>query len=201
MDASCSLKTNGLELTEISTYSEPLLDINREKLDKTLANMFVQENSMSRAYVVAWLDYEVLIGIWENQEFIFYNSKNLDLKYVQRLRIFNQEKELFLWRTNEQLKGRLRQDNQEGSKVATVIAKQLIFGTKSKPLDNFFTEIYEDRGIKLILPFTNLMVDDKDKNNRIFLQTHNYIKTTLTHQATYFDCRFVAFMNGKKKLF
>lgn len=200
MNTSCSLKANGLELTEIFTHSQPFVDINQEKLDKVLAEKFLRGNSNTKAYVVAWLDYEVLIGIWENQQFVFYNGKNLKLKYLQRLRIFNQEREIFLWRTNGQLKGRLREDNQEGSKVTIVVAKQLLFGTKSKQLDDSFTEIYEDRGTKLVLPFTNMEVDNKSIDNRIFLQTYNYVKTTLEYQATYFDCRFVAFMNGNKTL-
>lgn len=200
MNTSCSLKGNGLELIEIFTHSQPFVDINQEKLDEVLAEKFLRGNSNTKAYVVAWLDYEVLIGIWENQQFIFYNGKNLKLKYLQRLRIFNQEREIFLWRTNGQLKGRLREDNQEGSKVTIVVAKQLIFGTKSKQLNDSFTEIYEERGTKLVLPFTNLEVDNKSIDNRIFLQTYNYVKTTLEYQATYFDCRFVAFMNGNKPL-
>ncbi len=192
MGTSCSLNANGLELIEIHTYSEPVIDIDDEKLHTRLC-----ENFVGKSYVVVWLDYKVLIGTYENQKFTFYKDESFELKHVQRLRVFNQQKEFFLWRTNGQWKGRLRQD-EEGDKVEVVVAKQLLFGTKStRPrLNEGFTEIYENRGTKLILPFTDLNLDDKAENNRIFLQTHNYIKTNSIHQVTYFDCRFVAFMNG-----
>ena len=87
---------------------------------------------------------------------------------------------------------RFRQDYQGEKKEEVVEAYQALFGTESKDL-NGYTKIEEKRGTKLILPLINLEIDDN--KNRLFIKTHNYIDYNKLHQATYFDCRFVTFVN------
>jgi len=190
MEQKCELKANGLELIEIKSEARPFAKINWQALQEALNKNFV-----GNSYVVAWLDHEVRIGLWQNQNFLFYENKLSDLKYVQRLRVFDQQKELLVWRSNGEWKGRLRIDDQ-GEETAVVVAHQLLFGTTAKSLNGHFTEIGEKRGTKLILPFANLKVDDQ--RNRVFIKTHNYVKTNAVHQAGYFDCRFVAFTDDRR---
>jgi CRISPR-associated protein (TIGR03984 family) len=80
-----------------------------------------------------------------------------------------------------------------------VVANQVLFGTrKGKNCNERFTEITEDRGTSLILPFANFSVDDK--RNRIHIKTHNYVGYNTVNQAIYVDCRFVGFTDGNGKV-
>jgi len=188
MEQKCELKANRLELIEIKSEARPFAEINRQTLLEAL-----NENFVDKSYVVAWLDHEVLIGLWQNQNFLFYENKPFDLKYVQRLRVFDQQKELLVWRSNGAWKGRLRIDDR-GEKTDAVVAHQLLFGTKGKRLSPQYAKIEEDRGTQLVLPLKGIDFDDDDNpSTRVFIKTRNYIKTNAVHQAGYFDCRFVAF--------
>jgi CRISPR-associated protein (TIGR03984 family) len=189
MDEQCQLKANGLELITKKSKTEPQREIDQQRLYSTLKDKFA-----NRAFAVAWLDYEVLIGTWQGSDFRFYDNRPLNFKYVQRLRVFDANKELHVWRTNGVWKARLRIDD-EGDDMDVVVAHQLLFGTTAEKSSDGFTAISEKRGTKLILPFSNLNVDDG--RNRIFVKTHNYVKPNAVHQASYVDCRFVAFADDK----
>jgi len=63
-------------------------------------------------------------GKWHNSNY----RDNLKEELV-RLRIFDENKELHIWRSNGQLKGRLREDN-EGDKTDFADATLLLNGTR-----------------------------------------------------------------------
>ena len=153
--------------------------------------------------VVVYLDYTVLVGRYKNKGFEFYNNYILDdPKYIQRLRIFNEDEELLLWRSGSGFKGRYRKDG-DGDEIDVVDAEQVLFGTDKtdkEDLGNGFTRIFEKRGTEIILPFTGLDVKDKTEGKRVFIQIRNYINYNKASQATYIDCRFVGFYNGGKEL-
>lgn len=142
------------------------------------------------AKVVAYLDYKVLIGTCKNGTICFHNDVPLDLSFVQRMRVFNKDAELFVWRTEDGLRARLREDR-EGTTVDVVEATQVLFGTRSKPLDGF-TKLKEDRGTEIILP-GGFILDEKNDKKRVAVKTRNYIDYP-SGQATYVDCRFVDFV-------
>lgn len=189
------LKPNGLEPTRIPSHASPIKEIDQKTLYAQLNEHFED------AYVVVWLDYKVLIGQWLKQKFHFFNEELFEFKYVQRMRVFNTFREILIWRTGGEWKGRLRIDG-EGDITDVVIAHQLLFGTqKGNRSNSFFTEIEEERGTKLILPLSNLKFDKEGYlNPRVFIKTHNYIKPNAIGQATYFDCRFVAFTDSVNDL-
>lgn len=197
MNEICRLEGNGLKLIELYSRAEPVNDIGLEEIDALLRGNFAD-----KAYVVVWLDYKVLIGTWENGDCRFYADEKFELKYVQRLRVFDQRNELLAWRTSGGLKCRLRKDDDPtGDKTDVVVAHQLLFGTKGKRLNELYAEINEDRGTKLTLPLRDISFNRKDKIiDSVFIKTHNYVKTNAVYQATYFDCRFVAFTDGKTVL-
>jgi len=186
--------TNGLERIELHSETN---EIGAEEIETALSDNFGE-----KTFVVAYLDYKVLIGTWENNAFHFYENEQPDLKYIQKyiqkMRVFNTDKELLVWRTNGRLKGRLRTD-ENGTETEVVVTHQVLFGTrKGSYCNNNFTEITENRGTSLILPFADLTVDDK--RNRIRVRTHNYIGHNTLGQATYEDCRFVSFCDVEKDL-
>lgn len=197
MNETIIAEANGLTLKRIRSDAKPLslpeeFSIHRAKA-ADLTNI-VAEHITPSAFFVAYLDYRVIIGRYDKREFIFYpkeNENEIEPKYLQRLRVFNASEELLLWRSGPTLKGRTRRDG-EGEDTEIVEAHQVLFGTTATPVKNeSFTEISETRGTRLVLPFQNLHVDDKQQ--RIFLKTRNYIDSNAIHQATYVDCRFVGF--------
>jgi len=187
------MKANGLELIHIGSVSEPIKEIAAGRLQAKLHDCF-PENGFAAAY----LDDKVLIGRWESGNFIFSDNQEIDEKYIQKIRVFNTEKEFLAWRTQQGFKARMRKDDIQGSGADIVVAHQVLVGTKAEGKGKGFTEISEERGTRLVLPFENILVDDKQQ--RIFIKTHNYVEYNPTGQATYADCRFVAFTDSKNDL-
>jgi CRISPR-associated protein (TIGR03984 family) len=167
-------------------------------LDKiiSLRDIITQNLDSEKYYIVAYLDYEVKIGFCEKSNkynFIFNEQSNFEDQYIQKIRIFNQEQELYIWKTNNILKGRFRKDNQGNNKIEYIDANQILFGTKSKNLDNGFIKLSEEkRRIKLTIPNKNFKVNDEKK--RVSIQTRNYIDYNEICQANYIDVRFVDFV-------
>lgn len=185
------MEANGLKLQKIKSI--PKNDITSMNDIQT----YIKTNSL----VVAYLDYAVFIGRYQykNNGFEFYNGNSLDAQYLQRLRIFNKDEEFLLWRSGNGFKGRYRKD-EAGDEVDVVDAKQVLFGTEAKDLQNDFSRITETRGTEIILPFKKLDVKDKTEGKRVFIQTRSYIGYNEACQATYIDCRFMGFWNDGKEL-
>lgn len=182
------MKENGLKLIPIgSTVSYPF----KIKPDASPEDVLM-ENIKEKAFAVVWLDYKVLIGAWDGKEFQFYDNKQFENKYLQRMRVFNKNREMLIYRTGNGFKGRLRIDDKDGKNTEIIVATQVLFGTtKVKKCNDSYTEITEERGTSLVLPFGGLDVDDNEK--RMFIKTHNYIDYNAVNQATCVDCRFVDF--------
>jgi CRISPR-associated protein (TIGR03984 family) len=195
---------SALKLKKIKTQTIAL----SQETDDPLACL--EKRFKDNGFVVAYMDFKVLIGRYTNQRCVFAGNETLDtnsLQYLQRLRVFNDRQELLIWRTedNEEngsdFKGRMRidQDGEKSEETPIVDANQVLWGTRAKSLDNGFTLLTEDRGTELILPFNNLESVD-DKENRIFLETRNYIGYNDIGQAAYVDTRFVGFFFDNKEL-
>ena len=186
---------NGLKLIEIgSTVTCPF----ERKPNESPENVLI-ENIKEKAFAVVWLDYKVLIGRWDGKDFQFYDDDAFENKYLQRMRVFNADREMFIYRAGNNFKGRLRIDDKDGTDTEVIVAHQVLFGTKKGgKCNDSYTEITEERGTSLVLPFGELDVDDKEK--RIFIKTHNYIDYNSVNQAGYVDCRFVSFCDNKSDL-
>jgi len=186
----------GLTIDKKRSRSKPLTPETIKLPDKDSFTSFVKETFGDKGCCICYLDYTILIGKYVNNRFIFYNDIEIEPRFIQRMRLFNKEKELHIWRKNDGFfSGRLRID-EDGNDTDVVDVCQLLWGTDSKAIGEF-TRIYEERGTELILPF-NIRVNEKD---RVFIKTRNYISYKTyddSHQqAGYTDSRFVAFNNGK----
>jgi len=184
------IQANGLTLHRIRTPKGQLLH--------TIADISLTAKSHipSDSFVIAYLDYKVLIGRCSNGSFAFCQNALLDPKYVQRIRIFNKNEELLLWRTGSGVKGRYRVDG-NGDETDVVDAEQVLFGTNSRDLGNGFTRLFEKRGTELVLPFSELEVTE---TSRVTLKTRNYVDFNKAHQASYWDCRCIGFSHNGKEL-
>jgi len=155
-----------------------------------LLDMLVEHFLDSKAFIVAYLDYRVVIGRFEGGSFSSCDNETIEAKFIQKLRVFDHEKELLIWRSRDGLNGRLRIDS-EGQDTDVVDAEQVLFGTEANDMGDF-TRLTEDRGTEIILPF--IAIDFDGKRKRVCMKTRNYIDyNKFTHQANYVDCRFVGF--------
>lgn len=182
---------NGLELTSKKTETKPygkILFSDYESFNLQIKDIFGKNNG----FCVVYLDYKVLIGKYIEGKFIFHDNEIFKPKYIQKIRIFNENQELFLWRKNEgEFRGRLRIDG-SGIDIDVVDARQILWGTKPDPsFIGEFSKISEDRGTELILPLEDIFVDNGQ--NRVHIRTRNYIDYNENEQAGYADCRFVEF--------
>lgn len=147
---------------------------------------------------VAYLDNKVIFGRVEDGDFICIGDDKVDLKYLNRIRIFNKNEEVHVWRSNGILKGRYRNDK-DGDETDIVEANQVLLGTSSKQNKNF-TILSEGIGAEFVIPG----IWEADKNEkRIAIKTRHYIKYLNCYQASYCDSRFVEYVqlprSGGKK--
>lgn len=184
------MENNGLKLFPIKSKPQTIDRLRIEDFDVEIEKR-IKDNS--DCFVVLYLDYKVIIGRYVNGAFQFFNNERFERKYIRKIRIFNQDQELLLWRTSNAFKGRFRVD-ETGDDVYVVDAEQVLFGTEKEKLKGY-TRIFEKRATELILPFQGLSMNDK--KDRVFIRTRNYIGSNEVNQATYVDCRFMGFKNAK----
>lgn len=183
---------NDLKLIPLSSTSEAINHIKSGELTIQLKALLPEP-----AFAVVFSDDRVLAGRWTGSLFQFHNGQSIDEKHIQRLRVFNANKEFHAWRASNGMKARMRTDDFKGEGAHAVIAHQVLSGTQSENNGNGFSELSEKRGTRLFVPFENLGIDEKKE--RLFIKTHNYIGYNPIGQATYTDCRFVSFTDSKKQ--
>ena len=150
-------------------------------------DIFDQIELFSNAKAVAWyfdkiVFYSIVNSVWVDQK--------VELKYLVRLRLFNKDKELHVWRSNRILKARIRVDN-DGPDVLCVDAMPVLNGTHfiSQPTG---IEATEEKGTRYFLPYPELKIPVHSE--RIRLLTRNYIGWDEIEQAGYIDSRFLDFI-------
>lgn len=149
------------------------------------------------SHFVAFLEDAVSIGKWDEKQKILQCANTgggIKADKVLELRVFSTEKELYFWReVFGSLCVRLREDTC-GEESYVVDARQVIWGTRATAIDvgQDWTELTEElRGIRLVVPFAKVNVDDGRK--RVKLKTRHYIGYNAIGQAGYVDARFVGF--------
>lgn len=121
---------------------------------------------------IIWLFSEIQTDLIKDGKLLNYEMPNSDkLKYIIKVRFFNESKEWYLWRVEEGLKARLREENEEGTTVEAIDAKTILKSIIADPLK---THGFRGSKIKLII--------------------RNYINYE-DNQAGYFDSRFVKFVD------
>ena len=125
---------NGLKLVKIKTKVELFKNFQPDNL-----------KSFSKpAAVVAYMDYGILEGQLNNGGFSFEKENNFEWEYVQKMRIFNGQKELYIWRDSAGVfKARLRTDR-EGEERYVVEASQKLRNSDSSADRSIKTVSYID---------------------------------------------------------
>ncbi len=188
-----SKEANGLKLYKIKSTSNLVDNITAQQALGEIEKNFADKE----AYFVAYLDYKVAIGCYKDNKFILPDDDGFDPKYIQKIRIFNENQELFIWRNDaDSFSGRLRLDDAGERECDVVDAYQVLWGTTATIDESNagWTKVTEDRGTELVLPF------ELNKDNLpVKLRTRNYIDYNDAHQAGYVDCRFVGFTDKVEK--
>lgn len=192
-----SNKPNGLKYSKMKTTSTAF---------EVSSDAEILKNAPTQnAWFIAYLFHRVVIGRVVDKQFVYYKQDDIDvtLSNVQKLRVFNKDAELFVWRTNKSTyNARLRTDG-EGEKQGMVDARQVMFGTEAKPANNDvkYSYLTEKRGTEIILPLKDLGISDSDINDgkgRLCIHTRSYIGYIDNMLATYEDVRFVEFVMYKE---
>jgi CRISPR-associated protein (TIGR03984 family) len=177
-------KALGLNFGQKKSYTETCKQY--QLSDFSSLEAFAHDRFGEIGYCVFYLDNKVLFGRYNGESFLFYDNDLPKPKFIQKMRLFNQNKELLLWKKQSKedfsdFAYRLRVD-EEGDDTDVIDAMQVLWGTKANSLDENFTQLSEERGMKIIVPLKEVEVDDGEK--RLFILTRNYI-TYATDESDY----------------
>jgi CRISPR-associated protein (TIGR03984 family) len=185
-------KANGLELISLKTSVQPQpppggLSLAQVSDLKTLIKTF----DATPDYAVFYFDYGIRFAKWEKGSPKFHDG-GPQLAYLQLARIFNQQRELKIWRSEEGFAYRLRID-EEGDEAHAIDARQYLWGTRAEHenLPAGWSKLTEDRGVEVIVPL-NIKHQGGESRPLARIHTRNYIEYLENGQASYGDCRFVA---------
>jgi CRISPR-associated protein (TIGR03984 family) len=187
--------SNGLHLINETTYFETKTkEIGTEQV---LISIITSYN-IKNATVVAYLDNEVLIGSISNDMFTFPENKKIDPRYLQNMRVFNSNKELYIWkRKRPSFNLRYREDSDErlSTKKEDIIEVQQKLLGSVKRVDGEWVYLEENKGQRLVIPRNEIMGGIKE-HDEIYVKTRNYIDYNYNGQAGYVDSRFMQFVKG-----
>ncbi|MHA1757890.1 MAG: type III-D CRISPR-associated protein Csx19 [Promethearchaeota archaeon] len=149
-------------------------------------------SNLDNGSIVCWQNYQLLFGKILNGKLNFIKNINTNFdKHLIKLRAFNNQKEILIWKQLDKFKYRIRIDDNGGKNQEYIDANQIIFGTRTKSLNNGFSEVIEDRGTRLIIPSDWLQNKQLGSNNRLILKTRNYLDYNNLGQISIIDCRFL----------
>ncbi len=138
----------------------------------------------SKTLAVAW----TITGVkyYDNSTQAVWDSEVLD--HVDRLRVFNENMEIFIFRVQGGWKGRMREDG-KGKDACWVEAGQILNGENFKNTERGM-QMTSKEGVTFILSFANTSERDI---KRMKIITRNYIDYNSMGQAGFVDSRFVKF--------
>lgn len=148
------------------------------------------------------LDHQQFFGKFSRTGFHSPPGMEVKTDFLQSMRIFSTDFELYLWPFDNGFNYRLRQDYVSGeTAVDLVVTCHPLNGTRIIRKDEFagtgFTAISEKRGIGNILPVELRSCDDK---NRPSICIFHYIGYQENGLAGYVDYRFVDFISDSIKV-
>ena len=153
------------------------------------------EQNFEQATVLTLFKDTAKFGKYADRQIEYIENEKLEYDRIEEMRIFDPKKELYIWRENDHLKGRLREDNDETGTKETeyVISNLILWGTRAKTEKPGWTTLKEERGIEYTVPYTPKRIDEQ---HPLRIKIHTYIEYIDEIQASYTDSRFVEFTEG-----
>jgi len=150
---------------------------------------FLNDNRLSEATGLIYLDYGICWAKMVSGRLITRKMEELEPKYIQRARFFNQERELHCWLKKEQeFAFRLRIDG-EGEALNIIDADQYLLGVAEKTEEGF-TLLQESQGKAGWVPV------ELGRGQRAVLKTRNYIDFAGDLVAGFCDHRLIEISKG-----
>lgn len=165
---------------------------NNEKINsiKNL-NDLIKKYAIKSGFAICYIFGRIIFGKVEETSLIF-NDDLTHLNELDSIRVFNEDVELLITKNAVGYSIKFIDDT-KGYNVEYVDTSNVIFGTKINSVDNKnkFTQITEDRGIDIELPF---LVNNINKRKRVKIVIRNYISYNKNQHAIFGDYRFVKFL-------
>ncbi len=139
---------------------------------------------------VCWFNHEIKFGIFCEDFLRQIGGFDNFCKHIIRCRIFDQDREFFVWKTGDRIKYRIRNDK-SGEKVEVIDADQVMWGTRFIGSDGVI-RVSESRGIKYELPESCVDNPLLSGTKRLVLRTRNYVDYNEIGQASFVDSRFAS---------
>jgi CRISPR-associated protein (TIGR03984 family) len=141
-----------------------------------------------RIYLLVYKHHEILLGQVQDGEILVKKPEELTPEYLQEMRMFSPNGELYLWNQNGKINYRLRLDEQ-GDITNRYDEEHFIWGQKTEKKDDH-TVMEVNRGMRLTLPFPV-------NNNECPLKyrVRNYLEFDDDGQIRFYDARLITFLN------
>jgi len=188
MDEFKNVFEKNYKLKEIDCDFDTGKNIVIENIDQLVSK--ISDKIKTESSVVAYLDYKVLFGKFENNSLLIYENEKPEIKFLQKIRVFNENEEIYFWKNGKSFNSRYVKDK-EGNGKYVLDANNYLYGTIPDKLDENFSKLKEDRGTEIIFPIPDLKENDGVFNRILKATTRNYIDYTKMNQATYIDSRLV----------
>ncbi|HAA86400.1 MAG TPA: TIGR03984 family CRISPR-associated protein [Kosmotogaceae bacterium] len=146
---------------------------------------------LKQGFSVCWFHNRILFETIERLIFFIDDNNGYFWKHLLRLRAFNENEEIYVWKNNQGLTGRFRTDG-EGEETSYIDAQQVLWGTRFEELKDGTVELAEQRGISFKIPKEFLSEESISISSRLILTTRNYIEHNEIGQASFVDSRFVS---------
>ncbi len=148
----------------------------------------IAERLVGKIYLLVYKHHEIQIGIIENREIRIERKEELTRDYLKELRVFSINGEFYIWKQKQELKYRLRIDD-EGDKTEKIYEEDHFMWGNS--LENDRNTIYEqNQGMELNLPF-EVSCDQLPLKYRV----RNYYDYDKNGLIQFKDARLVCFLD------
>lgn len=148
------------------------------------------KGKIKNGFIICWLFNRVVFGLIKDE--LVFERDSFSKSDLLELRAFNEKEELYLWKNQDGWKFRYIHDNDEnGDKIEFFDAQQIMHGTVSKTVNNTFSEIYEQIGVKYTVPQVFLGGNELSSRTRLILLTRNYLGYNEIGQIGIEDSRIV----------
>ena len=183
---------NGLCIKNIKSWVEEENKNRKIKKDELQnINQFIKDKfKTDTGTAVFYLNYGIRFANWVNSELkCQIEEKNIS-DHLLEARIFNDDRELKIWKASSGYYYRLRIDDENNENCEVIDANQNLWGTQTEPVGTNWTKLTEERGTELIIPLT-VVAKKGDSKPLVYVKTRNYIDYTEYGQASFVDSRFI----------
>ncbi|ALA68992.1 hypothetical protein GT50_01500 [Geobacillus stearothermophilus 10] len=151
---------------------------------QSLVELIAKHLNSQTAYVLAWLDHTVQVGIWRNHNIMFFDG-HIEERYVQEIRIFHESAELHVRRFGGKFIGRMIIE--DDPTLLTFDEKHYILGSIESWSDGWLKIAEKNRGFELYVP------SNKRLSGKLCYKVRNYLKEDEHGQLYFYDARLLGF--------